>query len=109
MGGGGFTINGRRFDPNRVDTRVRLNSTEDWELVNTSMMDHPFHIHTNPFQLLGNDGAIERAWRDVVLVPAGRSVRIRLRFSDYPGKALYHCHILDHEDLGMMGTVEVAV
>ena len=109
MGGGGFTINGRRFDPNRVDTRVRLNSTEDWELVNTSMMDHPFHIHTNPFQLVGNDGAIERAWRDVVLVPAGRSVRIRLRFSDYPGKALYHCHILDHEDLGMMGTVEVAV
>ncbi len=107
MSGGGLTINGRSFDPNRVDTQVPLDSIEDWNLVNTSTMDHPFHIHTNPFQVIGAGAAVERAWRDVVLVPAGRTVKIRLRFSDYVGKAMYHCHILDHEDLGMMGIIEV--
>lgn len=108
MAGGGFTINGRLFDPKRMDTRVELGSIEDWDLVNRSGMDHPFHIHTNAFQIVSGNGEVEPAWRDVVLVPAGRSVRIRLRFSDYSGRAMYHCHILDHEDLGMMGIVEMA-
>ena len=104
---GGLTINGRMFDPDRVDTTVRLNSVEDWDLVNASAMDHPFHIHTNAFQIVGADGDAERIWRDVVLVRAWDTVRIRIRFSDYTGKAMYHCHILDHEDMGMMGTVAV--
>jgi FtsP/CotA-like multicopper oxidase with cupredoxin domain len=108
MSQGGFTINGRSFDPNRVDTRVRLGDVEDWDLVNSSAMDHPFHIHTNAFQVVRANGQAERAWRDVVLVPAFQTVRIRLRFEDYTGKAMYHCHILDHEDLGMMGIIEVA-
>jgi FtsP/CotA-like multicopper oxidase with cupredoxin domain len=107
MFGGGFTINGRPFDPRRVDTRVALGSIEDWDLINPSTMDHPFHLHTNAFQVVGSDGAPDGAWRDVVLVPAGRRVRIRVPFRDYAGKAMYHCHILDHEDLGMMGIIEV--
>ena len=96
-----FTINGRSFDPARVDTTVALGDIEDWLLINQSGMDHPFHIHTNSFQIAG-----QPAWYDVALVPAMRSLRIRQQFSDYTGKAMYHCHILDHEDLGMMGVIE---
>ncbi|MDP2999078.1 MAG: multicopper oxidase family protein [Bryobacterales bacterium] len=108
MGGGmNFTINGRTFRADRVDTRVRLGSVEDWEFVNPATMDHPMHIHTNPFQVVNRDGSAGPAWKDVVLVRAGSRVRVRTRFQDFTGKAMYHCHILDHEDLGMMGVVEI--
>lgn len=102
-----FLINGKLFDHHRVDTKVRLGSVEDWEIVNLSGMDHPFHLHTNSFQVLDADGQPERAWKDVILVPRRQRRRFRVRFDDFTGKAFYHCHILDHEDLGMMGIVEV--
>lgn len=109
MGGGGmtFTINGRAFNPNRVDTPVALDSVEEWEFINPTMMDHPMHVHTNPFQVLGSDGSPARAWKDVVLVRANSRSRVRTAFRDFAGKAMYHCHILDHEDLGMMGALEI--
>ena len=109
MGGGGmtFTINGRTFNPNRVDTRSALGSVEEWEFINPTMMDHPMHIHTNPFQVLGSDGSPIRAWKDVVLVRANSRSRVRTAFRDFTGKAMYHCHLLDHEDLGMMGVLEI--
>jgi FtsP/CotA-like multicopper oxidase with cupredoxin domain len=108
MGGGmAFTINGRTFNPNRVDTQVSLDSVEEWEFINQTMMDHPMHVHTNPFQVLGSDGAPARAWKDVLLVRANSRVRVRTAFRDFTGQAMYHCHILDHEDLGMMGVLEV--
>lgn len=109
MAGGGmtFAINGRTFNPDRVDTRVRLNAVEDWEFVNPSTMDHPMHIHTNPFQVIGSDGAPIRAWKDVVVVPARSRVRVRTAFRDFVGRTMYHCHILDHEDFGMMGVLEI--
>ena len=109
MGGGGltFTINGRTFNPGRIDTRVALGSVEEWEFINPMMMDHPMHIHTNPFQVLGSDGSPIRAWKDVVLVRANSRIRVRTAFRDFTGKAMYHCHILDHEDLGMMGVLEI--
>ncbi len=106
-GGMQFTINGRTFDANRVDTRVRLNTVEDWEFVNVTGMDHPMHVHTNPFQVLAGNGVPMRAWKDVVLVRAGARVRVRTAFRDYTGPAMYHCHILDHEDLGMMGRLDI--
>jgi len=102
-----FVINGRHFDPSRIDTRVRLNTVEDWEILNSHRMDHPFHVHTNPFQLLDRRGVPERAWRDTLLVRAGSRVRLRLQFNDYTGTTLYHCHILDHSDLGMMATLQI--
>jgi FtsP/CotA-like multicopper oxidase with cupredoxin domain len=109
MGRGGmkFTINGRTFDPNRIDTRVALDSVEEWEFINPTMMDHPMHVHTNPFQVLDSDGSPIRAWKDVVLVRANSRIRVRAAFRDFAGKAMYHCHILDHEDLGMMGVLEI--
>jgi FtsP/CotA-like multicopper oxidase with cupredoxin domain len=105
-----FLINGRPYDHDRVDTRVRLGDTEEWEIVNAGVMDHPFHVHINPFQVISRNGRPEaiRAWKDVVLVRAGETVRIRTRFDDFPGRTVYHCHILDHEELGMMGVLEIA-
>ena len=106
-GGMGFGINSRTFDPSRVDTSVRLGDVEDWEFLNPMAMDHPMHIHTNPFQVVLSDGSAEPVWRDVVLVRAGQRVRVRMAFQDFIGKLMYHCHILDHEDLGMMGVLEI--
>ncbi len=102
-----FMINGRTFDHRRVDTKVRLGTVEDWEVINLGNMDHPFHLHTNSFQILNSAGQPESAWRDVMLVPARQTRRFRVRFDDFTGKAVYHCHILDHEDLGMMGVIQV--
>ena len=107
MGGSGFTINGREFDGNRTDAAPRLGTIEEWVYVNATMMDHPMHLHTNAFQIVGQDGVPEAAWRDVLLVKAGQQARFRVRFDDFAGKTVQHCHILDHEDRGMMGTVEM--
>jgi len=102
-----FTINGQVFNPSRIDTPVRLGTVEEWEIANMGVLDHPFHLHTNPFQIVSRGGRRERlrAWKDTVLVPVRQSVRFRVAFEDFPGNAVYHCHILEHEDLGMMGIV----
>lgn len=104
-----FLINGQAYHHDRIDTQVILNTVEDWVLVNPDRMDHPFHVHTNPFQVIERNGTPEpfRAWKDTVLVPAGQTVRIRTRFETFTGKSLYHCHILDHEDLGMAGILDI--
>jgi len=112
MGGGGmmmgFTINGAEFDAGRVDTTVQAGTVEDWTLRNTSPMDHPVHLHVWPMQVIEEGGrAVELVvWRDVVNVPARSRVLVRIAFSDFAGKSVYHCHILDHEDSGMMGVIE---
>ncbi len=102
-----FLINGQAFDPQRVDTRVTVGTVEDWEIRNTGTMDHPFHLHTNPFQVIRRNGEAvsNREWKDTVLVPQGETVRIRIPFRQFRGKTVYHCHVLDHEDLGMMGNI----
>lgn len=112
MGGGGserFMIDGRTFDGARTDITVRLGTVEDWTIRNTSPMDHPFHLHVWPFRVLGDgtDAGVSPGWKDTVNVPANGAVTVRVAFADIPGRAVYHCHILDHEDLGMMATIEV--
>ena len=111
MGSGGmmsFTINGQRFDGERVDITVTAGSVEEWILRNTSPMDHPVHLHVWPMQVVESDGDAPGSaiWRDVVNVPARGQARVRIAF-DYTGRSVYHCHILDHEDAGMMGVIEV--
>ncbi|CAN5360457.1 multicopper oxidase family protein [soil metagenome] len=113
MGGGGmmqFTIDGKNFDPNRIDQSVQAGAIEEWMIVNTSTMDHPFHLHVWPMQLIDVGGRVEAdaVWRDVVNVPANSHARVRIAFDDFIGKSVYHCHILDHEDNGMMGVISVA-
>ncbi len=117
MGGGGgggtgrsFTIDEKTFDPSRTDITTRLGRVEDWTIRNSSSMDHPFHLHVWPFQVVARtDGAtITPGWKDTVNVPAGESVTLRIPLTDIRGRTVYHCHILDHEDLGMMGVIRVA-
>ncbi|KIS29345.1 copper oxidase [Arthrobacter sp. SPG23] len=111
MGGAmmGFTINGREFSEARTDTTVAAGSVEEWTLTNPSPMDHPFHLHVWPMQVIEEGGrAPDRPeWRDVVNIPAQGRVKVRVAFNDFVGRSVYHCHILDHEDLGMMGVIEV--
>lgn len=111
MGAGmmSFTVDGKQFDANRVDTSVQAGAIEEWTLTNTSPMDHPIHLHVWPMQLVtpSNEGDDSPEWQDVVNVPPRSSVRVRIPFENISGKTVYHCHILDHEDEGMMGTIEV--
>ncbi len=104
-----FLINGEPYSHDIIHTKVKLNTVEDWELINTGVMDHPFHIHGNAFQVIDRNGQPESllAWRDTVLVKRGETVRIRIPFKDFAGKTVYHCHVLDHEDLGMMGNLMI--
>jgi FtsP/CotA-like multicopper oxidase with cupredoxin domain len=103
----GFTIDGKEFDPARIDTIVQGGTVEEWTLTNTSPMDHPVHLHVWPMQIVEQNGltANRILWQDVVNVPARSSVRVRIPFEDFTGKTVYHCHILDHEDGGMMGII----
>ncbi len=102
-------INGKAMDIARVDVSTTLGATEIWEVENLVGMDHPFHLHGFQFQLLDRDGVPEpyRSWKDVVNVPRHQTARFIVRYDGYPGKWMYHCHILDHEDHGMMGVLEV--
>ncbi|MGM8838509.1 multicopper oxidase domain-containing protein, partial [Thermus sp. 93170] len=104
-----FFINGRMFDPGRVDIQAKLGTIEVWELVNETEMDHPFHLHTYPFQVLSRDGqpAPYRAWKDTVNLRPNETVRIAVPLRDFGGITVYHCHIVEHEDRGMMGVLEV--
>ncbi|MCL6527276.1 MAG: multicopper oxidase domain-containing protein, partial [Thermaceae bacterium] len=86
-----------------------LGTLEVWELVNKTDMDHPFHLHTYPFQVLRRNGQAPayRAWKDVVNLKKGETVRIAIPIRDFPGTTVYHCHIVEHEDRGMMGVLRV--
>jgi len=109
-GGGNYFINGRRMDMDYINERITLNTTEVWELSNNSPMMHPFHVHNGQFQILDRSGnpppANETGWKDTVRVESGELVRIIMRFTDFVDEEnpyMYHCHILEHEDRGMMG------
>ncbi len=109
MGGAGFLINGQAFQADRIDVSARLGDVEDWKIINRASMDHPFHLHVNPFQVIQRNGQPEvlRAWKDTVDIGAYEEVIIRVQFRNFPGKTVYHCHILDHEDRGMMGIIQM--
>jgi len=109
MGGMSFTIDGRTFDPDRDDQTVRLGTVEEWDIVNSSPMAHPFHLHTWPFTVIADSagGTPTGTAQDVVLVPPQSWVRLRIAFTAHPGRSVYHCHVLDHEDAGMMATIAV--
>ena len=102
-------INGQMMDIGRVDASARLGATEIWQVENLVGMDHPFHLHGFQFQVLDRNGVPERVrrWKDTVNVPKHETVRLIVRFDHHPGKWMFHCHILDHEDHGMMGVLEI--
>lgn len=115
-GGGGrltpWVINSRPYDPDRIDARPVLGSTEIWELVNRSGMFHPVHIHDIMWQIVDVNGAPppagEDGWKDTFYVPPRGRVRVIGRFESYRGGPyVFHCHILEHEDHAMMAQFEV--
>jgi FtsP/CotA-like multicopper oxidase with cupredoxin domain len=107
-------INGKVFDPNVTNVAPILNTVEEWTLRNTAGEEHPFHIHVNDFQVMSVNGRPYRArgLQDVVIIPRMRDgkpgeVVIRIPFDQFTGHFVFHCHILGHEDAGMMMTVQV--
>jgi len=102
-------INARTMDMGRVDVSAPLGATEIWEIENLVGMDHPFHLHGFQFQVLDRNGVPEPfpKWKDTVNVPKHETARFIVRYSDFTGKWMFHCHILNHEDHGMMGILEV--
>jgi suppressor of ftsI len=105
-----YELNGRAFSHDRVDVRARLGTVEQWTLINNSTSEHPFHIHINDFQVMSINGHPYNAHglQDTVVVPSkGGRVVIRQPYDDFTGKFVFHCHILNHEDGGMMATVQV--
>jgi FtsP/CotA-like multicopper oxidase with cupredoxin domain len=102
-------INGRIMDMDRVDVTSELGRTEIWEIENLVGMDHPFHLHGFRFQVLDRNGVPEPfpSWKDVVNVPRHQTARFIVHYENFPGRWMFHCHILDHEDHGMMGILEI--
>jgi L-ascorbate oxidase len=142
-----FQVNGRSFDPSRIDRVLMLGGVDEWTL-KSDFVSHPFHIHVNPFQVVkildphGKDvsaadarddaeldsagqpvtdpqyRALKGVWKDTLwvknLVPPGRppgqyTIIVRTRYQRYIGDYVLHCHILDHEDQGMMQIIRVAL
>lgn len=115
--GRNVNINGKQIDMSRIDEELSLHDTEIWEISNDSMgmrggmkMAHPFHAHGVQFQILDRDGtpppANETGWKDTILIYPGEKVRAIATFNR-SGVFMYHCHILEHEDAGMMGQFQV--
>ncbi len=129
----GWTLNGRSFQMTAVapEERVKLDTIEIWEFVNSGggrgmmgggmSLPHPMHMHGEQFQVLDrqisrggkvawqslSEGFVDEGWKDTVLVMPGEKVRVIRRFSDFTGLFLYHCHNLEHEDMGMMRNYEI--
>lgn len=104
-----FTLNGEPFDPKRDDIVAKVGEAEEWELVNTTPFPHPIHVHVNPMQVIKVNGEPlpHKQWQDTIAVPAAGTVTLRMRFTDFDGRFVMHCHILPHEDLGMMLNVAI--
>ena len=107
---GPMKINGKSMDMDRIDETIKLNDTEIWEVTNHSDLPHPFHVHDIQFLILTRDGSPpaenESGWKDTVLVMPRETVRFITHFSDFSDPVnpyMFHCHILEHEDAGMMG------
>ncbi|QIK75957.1 multicopper oxidase domain-containing protein [Nocardioides piscis] len=106
-----WSINGRSFDPGRAAHRPRLGSVERWRLRNTSDMTHYVHIHAEQWRTVLRNGRRpppwERALEDTWRLDPGDVVEVAARFKDYTGPFMIHCHMLDHEDHGMMARFDV--
>ncbi len=130
-----WVINGETFEMREVADweKVKLNTTEIWEFINGDngqgmgmmqnmmKMPHPVHLHGLQFQIIDRDvsgmssdswntikdGFVDEGWQDTFMLMPGMKVKIALRFKDYTGIYVYHCHNLEHEDMGMMRNYEV--
>lgn len=107
-----FFINGRAFDPNYITASIPVGTTEIWEITDVSGWEHNFHIHLVQFRVLSINGVAPgpsmRGLKDTVPIPANGTVRLQATFSDYKGKFVFHCHLLEHASFtGMMATMQI--
>jgi bilirubin oxidase len=107
--GGPYTIDSTLYDMNVINDTILLGATEIWEMTNHSQLMHPMHIHDITFNIISRNGvpvqAHEKGWKDVVDVEVGETVRVVTQFLDFADPMyayMFHCHILEHEDMGMM-------
>ncbi|NYI66898.1 multicopper oxidase family protein [Spelaeicoccus albus] len=107
-----WTVNGKKFDPARIDARVRRGTTEKWT-IRAQNVPHPFHIHEDGFQIVTSNnnsdrpGPYDAGLKDVVNLDNGATGELLIHFSGYPGKYVFHCHNLEHEDMMMMANFEI--
>ena len=89
--------------------QAHLGDLELWEITNVDTQDHVFHLHTWPFQVWRRDGvaATETGWHDTINLTPGERVELLIPFRDFAGRSVFHCHIAEHGDAGMMGIIEV--
>ncbi|RDU95947.1 multicopper oxidase family protein [Trinickia dinghuensis] len=128
-----FTMNGQSYDPSRIDYTGVLGTTDEWHITAGATGGHVFHIHVNPFEIVDildphgvsiydSSGhctaaeiatgdqeycALHDAFVDTIFVKPGYTVVMRTQYKDFTGEFVMHCHILDHEDAGMMGNVQI--
>ena len=104
-----FFVNGKQFDPNRVDQVMHLGKIEQWTIHNRSDEWHTFHIHVNDFQVTNVNGRPVRGVYvvDNIEIAPFSTVTMLTRPTLFTGKFVFHCHVLGHEDLGMMATVQI--
>jgi blue copper oxidase len=108
-------INGKTYEMDRIDFRVPFGSVERWRFTSRGNMPHPVHVHGTHFQVVRRTGRGARnavqpwelGWKDTVLLQPGETVEVLIRFDAYPGRYMMHCHLLVHEDAGMMLNFEV--
>jgi L-ascorbate oxidase len=121
-----FMINGKPYDADRIDRTLTLGGVDQWTL-QSNFVGHPFHIHVNPFQVMqildpqGRDVSVtgeandpqyanlKGAWKDTLFVKQNYTIMMRTRYERYIGDFVLHCHILDHEDQGMMQNIRIAL
>ena len=106
-------INGKQMAMDRIDEQIPCGEVEIWEITNSMMMPHNFHIHATHFIPLDRNGRVDNlkpweknTYKDTLYMPSGSSARILVKmtdYKDYTAPYMYHCHILEHEDGGMMG------
>jgi len=107
---GHWTINGLRFDPNRIDARPVLGTTERWVFTNPTGQAHTVHIHDVSQQCISRNGGACYAYetmKETWYLDPGETLELKLKFTDHLGMYMLHCHIVEHEDDGMMTQFEV--
>jgi L-ascorbate oxidase len=128
IGAAGFMINGNSYKPDRIDQLLPLGGVEEWKISTVNANGHPFHIHVNPFQIsriisdaTGQDVSVsgdanepqyanlKGVWKDTLFVRQGYTAYVRTRYQRYIGDFVLHCHILDHEDQGMMQNIRIGL
>ncbi|WP_308645971.1 multicopper oxidase family protein [Nocardia cyriacigeorgica] len=104
LGPHGWSINGAPYEPGCALANPRLGTVEIWRFITD--FHHPVHVHLDPFQVISRNnrppGPFDAGWKDTVDVRPAEAVEVAVRFTDYPGPFMLHCHNLEHEDMAMM-------